>query len=93
MARRSRGTAYLTEKGADDPGDECKFVNWSYFPSTKEVILFNVDFEKAHTVDLHFGGKVKTLALPPNELVREKLWNVDSQKEVGEWSSRFSVCH
>ena len=93
MARRSRGTAYLTEKGADDPGDECKFVNWSYFPSTKEVILFNVDFEKAHTVDLHFSGKVKTLALPPNELVREKLWNADSQKEVGEWSSRFSVCH
>ena len=55
--------------------------------------LFNVDFEKAHTVDLHFGGKVKTLELLPNELVREKLWNADSQKEVGIWESRFAACH
>ncbi len=70
MARRSRGTAWISEKGADDPGEECTFVNWSYFPSTKEVLLFNVDFEKAHAVDLHVGGKTTTLALEPQKLVR-----------------------
>ena len=72
MARRSRGTAYVTERGGDDPGEECKFVNWSYFPSTKEVILFNVDFEKTHAVDLHLAGKVEAIKLPPQTLVVRK---------------------
>jgi len=72
LARRSRGTAYVTERGTDAPGEESKYVNWSYFPSTKEILLFNVDFEKSHTIDLHVGGEVRTLTLAPQELRRER---------------------
>lgn len=72
MARRSRGAAYVTECGTDAPGAECKYVNWSYYPSTKEVLLFNVDFEKSHALDLHFSGKTEKIVLKPQELLRRR---------------------
>lgn len=70
LAKLSRGTVYITEKGSDDPGDECVFVNVSHFPSDGTIFLLNVDFAHPHTVDLHVAGKATTVTLAPKEFRR-----------------------
>lgn len=70
LAKETRGKAYVTEVGADDPGAECAFVNFSYFPEDGSVLLYNVDFEKPHKIDLHFGGETRTVLLGAQELLR-----------------------
>ena len=72
LAKLSRGTVYITEKGSDDPGDECTFVNVSHFPSDGTIFLLNVDFAHPHTVDLHVAGKTTTVTLAPKEFRRMK---------------------
>ena len=39
----------------------------SHFPSTGETMLFNVDFSRSHTFDLHIDGKVRRMELGPSE--------------------------
>ena len=68
LAKSARGTVYITETGSDDPGPECAFVNVSHFPEDGRTLLFNVDFEKPHTIDLHVGGTCRTVTLAPQEL-------------------------
>ncbi len=69
LAKSVRGRAYITETGSDDPGAECDYVNVSFFPEDGRACLFNVDFEKPHTVDFHFDGRVKTVTLAPQQLL------------------------
>ena len=70
MAKSVRGTAYITEVGSDDPGPECAFVNVSHFPEGGETLLYNIDFEKPHTVNLHLAGSTSTITLAAQELKR-----------------------
>ena len=70
LAKSVRGKAYITEVGSDDPGAECAFVNVSHFPEGGETLLFNVDFEQPHTVDLHLAGETLTITLSAQELKR-----------------------
>ena len=67
LAKENRGTVYMTEVGSDEPGRECAFVNLSHFPSNGRTMLFNLDFEKPHTIDLHRPGKVEKVTLAPSE--------------------------
>ena len=70
LAKSVRGTAYITEVGSDDPGAECAFVNVSHFPEGGETLLYNIDFEKPHTVDLHLAGATRTITVAAQELKR-----------------------
>ena len=67
LAQENRGGHYITECGSELPGKECGFINVSHFPSTGETMLFNVDFTRSHTFDLHSGGKVQRIELGPSE--------------------------
>jgi hypothetical protein len=69
LAVSVRGRAYITEQGSDLPGPECCYVNMSFFPEDGRACLLNVDFEKRHTVDFHFDGRVKTVKLGPQQLL------------------------
>ena len=69
LATSVRGRAYITERGTDTPGAECVYVNVSFFPEDGRACLFNVDFEKPHTIDFHFDGRTKPVTLAPQQLV------------------------
>jgi len=68
LAKENRGTVYMTEVGSDEPGKECTYLNLSHFPLNGKTMLFNVDFVKSHTVDLHRNGKTETVTLKPSEM-------------------------
>lgn len=68
LAKLTRGDVYITERGGDDPGAECSFVNLSHFDASAKTLLFNIDFERPHTIDLHRAGAVETVELAPQEL-------------------------
>jgi len=63
-----RSDVYITDVGLDDPYRECNYVNYSYFPEDGTICLFNVDFVRPHTFDLHRFGKTETVTLAPQEL-------------------------
>lgn len=68
LAKITRGETYITEKDADEPGRECTYINYSSFPEQKTICMFNVDFTKAHTFDLHHNGGTETVTLEPQEM-------------------------
>lgn len=68
IATIARPDVYITGKGMDGPDSECKYVNFSSFPS-QAVCLYNIDFAKPHTIDLHLAdGSVVTVTLAPQEM-------------------------
>lgn len=69
LAKITRPGVYMTGRGMDDPDGECSFVNIAHYPDQNWTLLCNIDFEKAHTVDVHFpDGSVETVTLAPQEL-------------------------
>lgn len=72
FAKQSRGYAYIAECGGDEPRKECSFINFSYFPESDEALLFNIDFERPHTVDLYLGGRKRQIEIGAQEIVRIK---------------------
>ena len=55
----------------DEPDAECSFINLAAYPDQKLICLYNIDFEKPHTIDLHsFDGSVQTITLAPQEMKR-----------------------
>ena len=68
LAKSTRGQVYITEAGSDDPGAECDYVNVSFFPEDGRTVLFNVDFERPHAIDLHRAGIAESVTLAPQEL-------------------------
>lgn len=68
LAKRARGTAYITEtEDGDDVGENCKKITFSYFPSTDKVYMMNCDFATERTVYLHFKGEIRKITLKPTE--------------------------
>ena len=60
----------MTEVGGDVPGAECAFVNLAHYSSTGKTMLFNIDFARSHTIELHRGGKTERVVLGPSEFRR-----------------------
>jgi hypothetical protein len=53
IALRSRGTFWISDEGGEEPGAECEYIAYSYFPQAGRVCLQNVDLRAAHTCVLH----------------------------------------
>lgn len=68
IAKITRSEVYVTGVGGDVPDRECSYVNFSYFPECGTVCLFNVDFVRPHTFDLHCFGRTETIILAAQEL-------------------------
>ncbi len=69
LAKRARGTAYITEDGADSIGENCKCISFSYFASTNKVYMLNCDFSESRTFHLHTPGNVRKFTLKPAEFM------------------------
>jgi hypothetical protein len=66
IAKLNRGSVWMTDDG-DEPGRECEFLNFSYFPDAGKICLYNVDFDKPHGAFLHYFGKTERVELGPAE--------------------------
>ena len=68
IAKLARPQVFMTGKGLNEPDAECSFINLAAYPDQKLICLYNIDFEKPHTFDLHCGPEVKTITLAPREM-------------------------
>lgn len=66
IAKRVRGSVYITDDG-EDPGAECNFVSYSYFPEDGKVCLQNIDFENPHSIHVHHSGTSELIQLAAGE--------------------------
>lgn len=66
IARLSRGNVWITDD-REDPGAECDYVTFSYFPEAGRICLQNVDFDRPHRFFLHRFGVTDEIELAPGE--------------------------
>lgn len=66
LAKRARGRVWMSEDG-DEPGFECEYINYSYFPEAGKICLYNIDSENPHGATLHAFGKQEPFVLAPGE--------------------------
>jgi len=63
IARKVRGTFWITD---DSPsGQECQFINWSYFPQSGHLCFQNIDFDHPHRFVLHHQNGRQEISLEP----------------------------
>ena len=70
LAKDARTNVYVSEVGSDDPGRECRSVDWAHYPDERLVLLLNLDFARPHTIDVHVNGKATKVTLAPQEIRR-----------------------
>lgn len=68
IASKSKPQVYITEVGKDEPGEECAYINYSYFPDDGRICLYNIDFEKTHSIELHTPEGSREIALGGQEM-------------------------
>jgi len=66
IAKLSRGNVWITDD-RDEPGIECEYINYSYFPEAGKICLLNIDSKKSHGAFLHYFGKTEHFELEPGE--------------------------
>lgn len=69
IANESRGNVYITDD-KQNPGVECKYICYSYFPEDGSLCLYNIDFEASHTIWVHQFGIHEKTTLAPGEFRR-----------------------
>lgn len=68
IAKRARGNVYITDDGSE-PGEECKYINCTYFPDDGRICLYNIDFDHSHKIVLHQFGYQETIELEAAEFL------------------------
>ncbi len=66
IANRTRGHVYITDDRSQ-PGTECKYITFSYFPQANRICFLNIDAIHPHTLYLHQPGACEQLQLAPGE--------------------------
>lgn len=66
IAGESRGHVYITEDGKA-PGENCRYVAFSYFPAGETICLYNIDFDHPRSFQLHHFGIREEITLAPGE--------------------------
>ena len=66
IAKLSRGNVWITDD-REDPGAECDYVTFSYFPEAGRICMQNADFERPHRFFLHRFGVTDEIELAPGE--------------------------
>ena len=66
IALETRGDIYITDDG-QLPGESCDHVAFTHFPEHGEICLYNIDFDRPHTIHLHQGGNATAVTLAPAE--------------------------
>ena len=68
LARLSRGPVWITDD-RQEPGAECEFIAYSYFPQAGKICLLNVDFRQPHRCFLHRFGVADPVELDPSQFL------------------------
>ena len=68
IAKLARGHVYITDDG-EDPGENCQYVNCTYFPDAGKICLFNIDFDHPHKVFVHQFGYAEEYELEAGEFM------------------------
>lgn len=68
VAKRARGHVYVTDD-YENPGENCRYVNCTYFPDAGKICLYNIDFDQPHTVIVHAFGYPEEHTLAPSEFL------------------------
>ena len=66
IARETRGETFITDDGIE-PGAACDHVAFTHFPAQGEICLYNIDFDRPHTIRLHHRETTTTITLAPAE--------------------------
>ena len=66
IALESRGTTFITDDGLT-PGENCRNIVYSHFPSNGKTYLMNIDFSNNRKFNLHRGNSVVEMELKPLE--------------------------
>lgn len=67
LAKKARGSCYITDDGQDHVGEICRKITFSYFPSNGKVYVMNCDFSSERTFFLHRHETVQKITLAPAE--------------------------
>ena len=66
IANQCRGKVYITDDTVN-PGDNCDYIAFSYFPKAGKTCLYNTDFENERTFYLHRFAFCEKITLAPGE--------------------------
>lgn len=66
IAAANRGEVWITDN-AEETGNECRYITYSYFKKTGKIYLYNIDPEKSHSIFLHYPGGIERFVLAPEE--------------------------
>ncbi len=78
LAMKVRGTVWISDDGRE-PGNECRFIAFSYFPEDGSRCFQNVDFERSHRFYCHEGQVTRCVELLPGEF---RLLNPSEGKDI-----------
>ncbi len=65
LAMQTKGKVWISDPGSDEPGRQCGFIAYSFFPDSGDICLHNIDFSRSHTFTLHTPKGDETVKLPP----------------------------
>ncbi len=66
IALQNRPAVHITDDQSQ-PGGECEYITYSYFPESGTICLFNIDFDRPHSFYLHHHSHITPITLAPGE--------------------------
>jgi hypothetical protein len=67
IAMRCRGQVWITDEMRTEPGSECNYISFAYFPADGRICLLNADFDRPRRFCLHNGDSETVVELAPAE--------------------------
>ncbi len=89
IAKENRGHVWITDD-KQNPGPNCDYVAFSYFPQAGTICLLNIDYTKERTIWLHQFGLCAKVSLAPAEFKMISTTRLEEDMQNG--SSKASNC-
>ncbi len=69
-AMQGRGHAWITGDDFEKPGEDCKWIVFSYFPDAGKICFLNLDYDNPRKCVLHYFGTKKFITLQGGEFLQ-----------------------
>ncbi len=70
VAKQGRGHVWITGPDFENPDEDCKWINYSYFPDGGRICFLNLDYDHERKCVLHYFGHKKFITLQPGEFMQ-----------------------
>ena len=67
IARITRGNVWITGPDFEHPDEDCRWINYSYFPEGGKICLMNLDYDRERKCVMHWFGEKEFITLRPGE--------------------------